>query len=138
MSAFEDFIQVELPRRPWVIDAGAEETVLVRRGAGPRQSVWVGLSEGQVLGKVGGLVQGVTIEGLGGNVIPKHYIFTQVVATKPWIITHSMGSTDVSIQVFDEANRVIIPEDIAITDSNVVTISFSANQAGKAILIFAS
>lgn len=133
MSAFEDFIQTELPRRPWVIDGGNQETILVRRGGGPRQSVWVGLSEGEVLGKVGGVVQGVTISG-----IPKSFVHTQGTSNGTWTIVHNKNSLDVMIQIYDENNKVIIPEDIAVTDLNTVTITFSAAQDGRAVLMFAS
>lgn len=60
---FENFIKVELPLRPIVATNAAEETILVRRGVGPRVYVPLDILEGQVVGKSGGVMQGVSPSG---------------------------------------------------------------------------
>ena len=61
MSAFEDFVQQELPKRGYLNSDVGQETVIIRRGPGPRQFDAVNLAEGQVLGKVGGVLTGVNV-----------------------------------------------------------------------------
>lgn len=138
MSAFEDFIQLELPRRPWTFTDGAQETIPVRRGAGPRQMEFINITDGQVLGKISGTLQGVTISGLGGEIIPKNYIHTQGTAAATWTITHSKNSSDYVIIVVDQNGSLIIPNVVDDTSVNQVVIEFTTAQAGKAVLIFAS
>lgn len=139
MSAFEDFIQVELPRRPWVAADPAQETVAVRRGAGPRQLTFVSMADGQVLGKVGGVVQGITIPGLGtGSTIPKNYIHTQASAAVTWTVVHNLDSVDGISLVFNSTGQQLIPDEYNIIDADTVEFKFQTAQAGKAIILFAS
>jgi len=139
MSAFEDFIQVELPRRPWTVDDPAQETVPVRRGAGPRQLEFVELLDGQVLGKVGGVVQGITIPGLGSDLIPKSYIHIEdPLPSALWTITHNLDSEDFVIYVTNADGNQIIPNEIATLDANTVLVDFNVPITGKAVMVFAS
>ena len=64
MSAFEDFVQFELPKRPYLQTDVAQETVMVRRGPGPRQLAGVSITEGQIVSMVGGVIVGVTAAAL--------------------------------------------------------------------------
>jgi hypothetical protein len=138
MSAFEDFIQVELPRRPWVATDPAQETIPVRRGAGPRQLDFVPLTDGQVLGRISGVVQGITIPGLGSGMIPKSYNYTQTPAASVWTITHNLNSLDCIAIVYDDAGHQIIPDSFNVIDANTVTVTFISNVAGRAIIVFTS
>jgi hypothetical protein len=138
MSAFEDFIQAELPRRPWVAADPSQETIPVRRGAGPRQLDFVALTDGQVLGKVSGVVQGITVPGLGGETIPKGYVHIQVGANVTWSINHAMNSLDCVPVVFNASGQQLIPDSFAVVDADNVTITFQTAMTGKAIILFAS
>lgn len=89
MSAFEDFVQLELPKRPYLNADVAQETVIVRRGPGPRQLSAVELDEGQVLGKVGGVLTGITI-GAGATFKKHAEAFTTSTA---WEVSHNQNST---------------------------------------------
>lgn len=62
MSAFEDFVQTELPKRPFTEADTAAETLLVRRGVGPRQHVELILGEGEVPLFTGGTLTAATVE----------------------------------------------------------------------------
>ena len=136
MSAFEDFIQTELPLRPYVAVNPAEETIAVRRGAGPRQLGFIELTEGQVLAKVNGQLVGVNLGGTGGLAGVRSFVLEQTVAASTWVVNHNKGSEFVIVQCLDDANKVIIPEDITITDENTVTISLNMSMTGKIYCIF--
>jgi len=130
MSAFENFVQVELPKRPYTQADTADEDILVRRGPGPRQHVGVPLLDGQVLGKVGGVVQGVS------NAALRSFKLVVPLATSSWTIAHNLNSEEVIIQVFDETKKVIIPDVMQIIDANTIQIEFSTAQAGVARVVF--
>ena len=136
MSAFEDFIQTELPLRPYVAANPAEETIAIRRGAGPRQLGFIELTEGQVLAKVNGQLVGVNLGGTGGLAGVRSFVLEQTVAASTWVVNHNKGSEFVIVQCLDDANKVIIPEDITITDENTVTISLNMSMTGKIYCIF--
>lgn len=130
MSAFENFVQVELPKRPYTEADTTGEDVLVRRGPGPRQHVGVPLLDGQVLGKVGGVVQGVS------NAALRTYKLTVTVPTTFWDVVHGLGSEEVIVQAFDENKFVIIPDSIQIIDPTNIRLIFGSPQAGVARVIF--
>jgi hypothetical protein len=130
MSAFENFVQVELPKRPYTETNTNQEDVLVRRGPGPRQHVGVPLLDGQVLGKVGGVVQGVS------NAALRTYKLTVTVPTTFWDVVHNLGSEEVIVQAFDENKYVIIPDSIQIIDPTNIRLIFGSPQAGVARVVF--
>ena len=134
MSAFEDFIQVELPRRPWVDTDPAQESIPVRRGAGPRQLDFVSLTDGQVLGQLAGVVQGVDVSTLSG----KTYIHNQTVAIEAWFIMHNLASDDYVVYVENDSGEQIIPDAITRFDANTIEIDFGTAITGKAVVIFAT
>lgn len=130
MSAFEDFVQLELPRRPFLETDVSQERVMVRRGPGPRQLAGVALTEGQVLGLVGGVLTGTSTSAL------RKYILTVASPLQVWNIPHALASEEVIVQVFDENKFVIIPDSIQIVDANNIQLTFGTPQAGKARVIF--
>lgn len=130
MSAFENFIQIELPKRPYTDTDTNQESVLVRRGAGPRQHVGVELTEGQVLGLLGGVLQGVSNSSL------RKYTLTVSVASTIWTVTHGLGSEEVIIQAFDQTKAVLLPNSMQIIDANTIQITFNTPQTGVARVIF--
>lgn len=52
-------------------------------------------------------------------------------------VTHSLGTSNVLVQVFDNSSPpvYIIPAGIEITNSNTVTITFAASQSGSVVVI---
>jgi hypothetical protein len=58
-------------------------------------------------------------------------------AATSWVVTHSLNTTNVSIQVFDAQGtpNMLFPDSIIITDANTVTIGFNVSQAGQAIIL---
>lgn len=71
-----------------------------------------------------------------GNSMPKCFAATFGAATS-WTVTHNLNTSDVNVMVLDDSTpRVaIIPDQIAVTSENVVTISFNVAQGGRAIVI---
>jgi len=133
---FETFVQTELPLRPYVSTNPAQETVLVRRGAGPRQLQPVTVAEGEVLGMKDGTLQSVKIGGPGGVSAVRTVAHTQSSASTVWTIAHGYSSTNALTQVFDGSGEAVIPGSIRFTDANTITITFNVALAGTAKVIF--
>lgn len=127
MSAFTDFVQLELPKRPYLDTDLATESIVVRRGAGPRQLQGVTLSNGQVLGMVGGTVQGVAISA-GQR-------FEQLTPSSSWTLTHNRNSKNVLVQIYDENDDLIQADNIRANDDDV-TVTFGLAFAGYANVLF--
>ena len=137
MSAFEDFVQQELPKRGYLNSDVPQESIIIRRGLGPRQFDAVPLTEGQVLAFVNGSLTGasVTDSGLGGGAPLRKYVgsFTNLTT---WTINHNLGSEDVLIQAFDADKFVLIPNSIQIVDADTGELTFNSPVTGTARVIF--
>lgn len=131
-SAFETFIQNELPKRGYLNSDVAQETVIVRRGQGPRQFDAVTLQEGQALGLVNGVLTGVSLSSFE---IKKAVLQVEQESLE-WIVAHNFNSENVIIQCFDSSKSVIIPESMQIIDANTVKITFNTETAGTVRVIF--
>jgi hypothetical protein len=57
-------------------------------------------------------------------------------AAVTWTVTHNLGTSDVMVDVYDanSPRNAIIPDSVAITDSNTVTIGFNVAQAGRVMI----
>ncbi len=135
MSAFEDFVQTELPQRPYLPSDAAQETLMVRRGAGPRQLDAVSLAEGQVLAKVGGQLVGLSLGGNGVGGV-RSSIYNASSASATWNINHGKNSMFVIVQCLDSFGYVVLPDYIRIIDANNVEVGFNTTITGKAYLCF--
>ena len=96
MSSFEDFVQVELPKRGYLNTDVPQESIIIRRGAGPRQFDAITLAEGQVLGVVNGQLAAMALAGAG---IRKAIVPITTAATI-WTVTHNFGSENAIVQCF--------------------------------------
>jgi len=63
------------------------------------------------------------------------YTHNQPSGAATWTINHGLNTMSVNVQVFDAANRMVIPAEIETTTSNVVTVYFGAAQAGRAVIV---
>jgi hypothetical protein len=70
-----------------------------------------------------------------GNSIPRCFSAT-FVANTTWTVTHNLNTTDVDVMVFDDSSprMAIIPDSIAATDVNTVTVTFNVAQAGRVVI----
>jgi hypothetical protein len=59
---------------------------------------------------------------------------TQGTAGTSWTVNHNLGRTSPLVQVYDNANRQIIPSEITIIDGNTVKVDFEENTAGIVIV----
>lgn len=50
-------------------------------------------------------------------------------------VTHSLGTTDVIVQVYDGSDVLVIPESVTATSSSVVTLTFGAAFTGRVVVI---
>ncbi|MBV1952713.1 MAG: hypothetical protein KUG64_11035 [Cycloclasticus sp.] len=138
MSAFEDFIQTELPLRPYTTTNPDLETIPVRRGSGPRELQFIDLAEGEVLGKVGGVLTGVTVASLS----TLSYNHIQAISSNQWVINHNINSENFLVQIRDALGNIIISDGIKPGDAggldtpNNITVDFTSPVTGKAFIIF--
>lgn len=132
MSAFEDFIQTELPRRPWSPNNPTQESIPVRRGPGPRQLDFVEINEGEILGKQGGVIIGIPLPVTSLCVGFEHIQNTPALT---WNIFHNGGTKRIQITIYDVSDNVILSNEINLIDNNNLSITFTEPQDGRAILI---
>lgn len=135
LDAFVQYVQAELFRRPFTNNDPDQETIMVRRGGGPRQLTGLDVADGEVVGKVGGTLVGIPVGDLGGGgTSERKKLHTQAVAALEWTITHVYDSVNVEVYVVDENNSRVEPDNIQATDNDTVVITFTQVQAGKALL----
>lgn len=127
MAGFEQFIQTELPKRPYLQSDVPQNSVLVRLGSGARQLGAVTLSEGMTLANVGGTLTAVAL--------PLVYDHQQTVPDNEWLITHGFGTRKFVVQCYD-GNNQMFPDMIQIIDENNISITFSDLATGSANLVF--
>lgn len=131
MSKFEDTILAELPRRPFLPVDAAQETLLVRRGAGPRQLASVAINEGELLGMVDGQLKSVEKPKVG---TVSH---TQTFAKSRWEITHEENNSNVLVTLYDVDGNQFEPDEIRVS-ANRVIVQLAEPAVGRAILMFAA
>jgi len=133
MSSFETFVQLELPKRPFLEADVNQESVIVRRGPGIRQLDAVAMSEGQVLALVNGVLTGSSVSAISGF---KKIVLQVPIASMIWNVAHNLLSTNAIIQVTDSSGAVILADEMRIVDSNTIVISFGTPQAGIVRILF--
>jgi len=60
------------------------------------------------------------------------YEHTQGIAADIWLIEHNLETDRVIVQIFDDLNAVIWPDDITVLDENMIQITFTEEIAGRA------
>lgn len=132
MSAFEDFVQQELPKRGYLNSDVPQESIIIRRGPGPRQFDAIKLTEGQILAAgAGGALSGVSQASLVTRKFV-HPFTNEDTVTVP----HNLNSENVIVQAFDSDKFVIIPDSIQIVDADTVEVTFNTSQSGVVRVIF--
>jgi len=64
------------------------------------------------------------------------YIHEQETTSITWTVTHNLGEENVILQVYNDANELIIPDIVTPTDTNVIVLTFSTAITGRAIVMF--
>jgi len=62
------------------------------------------------------------------------YIHNQAESTATWTITHDLNCDIVSVTVYDENSKMIIPSEIQLTSKTTATVTLSAAMTGRAII----
>ena len=70
-----------------------------------------------------------------GTTLTTGYEYEQSPSSNTWTITHNKNNKKVIVQVFDEDDNVVIPQNISATE-NVLYIEFATTQAGTARIVF--
>ena len=133
MSAFETFVQIELPKRPYLNTDVPQETVIIRRGPGPRQLDAVTIVEGEVLAMVNGVLTSSSVSNLAGI---RKVILPVPAPAITWNVAHNLNSSDAIIQVTDDNGFVVLPDGSQIVDPNNIQITFNSPQTGTVRIIF--
>tara|TARA_B100000700_G_scaffold101966_1_gene114973 strand:+ start:24247 stop:24654 length:408 start_codon:yes stop_codon:yes gene_type:complete len=132
-NSFENFIQLELPKRPYMAEDVPQESVILRRGAGPRQLGGLSLAEGHIPMMVNGKLTSVPApSGSGGA---NGYSFAANTPAATWTIEHGKGSTNAVVTLLDTDMREILCDDLVI-EENTITVTFVSPQAGFANIVF--
>lgn len=63
------------------------------------------------------------------------YTHNQSSANVTWNIAHNLNTTSVNVQVYDDTNRMIIPDEIEIVDATSAIITFDTAVTGRAIVL---
>ena len=66
------------------------------------------------------------------------YIHTQNSGAVTWSITHNLNTTIPLVQIYDAAHKVIIPDSIEVISNNVVNVTFTVAQSGRAVVFHGS
>lgn len=131
-SPFESFVQVELPKRPFLASDVEAESIIIRRGQGARQLAGIKLGEGQVLSMVGGQLQPVD---LSQGAVLDAVVHQQSEAATTWTITHNRNNVNVLVNVYDNTGNRFIPDSLQVA-ANSVTLGVNVAVAGHAVLVF--
>jgi len=128
-TPFEIFVQTELPKRPYLDTDVAAESVIVRRGVGPRQLSAVPLTEGQVLGMSGGVLVGLSQTAIN------YTVTTFATAATTWTITHGKNNKNVILTLRDGSDHAVEADDIQY-NANSIVVTFAVAQAGTAVAVY--
>jgi len=66
------------------------------------------------------------------------YTHVQASPAQTWTITHSLNTTSINTQIYDNLSRVLIPDDIETTGPNTQTVRFNTAAAGRAVIVSGS
>lgn len=140
-NQFESFIQLELPKRPYLEEDAPKESVIIRRGAGPRQLSGLVLEDKQMLAMQNGTLRSMSVTeflelGADGALGTAEGISHVVeLPESQWIIPHDKNSRNVVVTVLDENFEAILYDSLYV-EFDKVTINFHTPQSGVANVIF--
>lgn len=132
-NAFNTFIQIEVPKRPYLEQDVDQETIIIRRGNGPRQLQALKLEEGQTVLFKDGQLQAVKAGGLANGMDVRS--IPQDTPSNQWILSHGMNCNNVIVQVHDGSQKMVTPSDVEYIDANTVHVTFPDEVSGTALLV---
>lgn len=63
------------------------------------------------------------------------YTHTQATASSTWTINHGLNTRSVFVMVYDDADRVVIPDQIQVNGLNTVTVNLSSAATGRVVVL---
>jgi hypothetical protein len=66
------------------------------------------------------------------------YVHNQNDAANSWVISHPLNSTIIQVQVFSSEGKMVIPNEVVMTNKDTVTVEFGTPFAGRAVLMIGS
>ena len=64
------------------------------------------------------------------------YLHNQTTSATTWTITHNLNTGTPLVQVYDTANRMIIPNEIEVVDNNTVSVDLGSSIVGRAVVMY--
>jgi len=64
------------------------------------------------------------------------YVHEQEATSTTWTITHNLGEENLILQVYNDANEMVIPDSVTPTDTNEIIVTFNTAIAGRVIVMF--
>jgi len=74
------------------------------------------------------------IQANAGSVI-QAYEYLQATPSTTWMIFHAKNSSRPNINIYDEVNEQVLPNDVTVLDNNTIRVTFNTPQAGRAIIL---
>ena len=132
-TSFEEYVQLELPKRPYLENDVPVESIIIRRGEGTRQLDGLELGDGDILIKRNGSLVAEPISSSVSAI--QSLVHVQNTPALQWSINHDKANSNVVITILDTNKHEILADTVSVGD-NSITIDFSVAQAGLANVIF--
>lgn len=134
-NAFESFIQLELPKRPYLPEDIQTESLLIRRGPGPRQLAGLKLEENQTVVFKDGQLTPAPYGSPEGTSTTFGLAFYQEVPASVWTIAHNHANKNVVVTLLDNDFSEILADTLSVYDNEII-INFVEPQSGYANIVF--
>jgi hypothetical protein len=131
-NPFEDFVQLELPRRPFLPVDAEPESIFIRRGNGPRQMSSIKLEDGQVLGMVDGMLVGISAN---RGVELDAVVHVQENEQNQWTIVHNKNNRNVFVTMYN-TDGVRFEADAVQALDNTIQLTMNVAVSGHAVVLF--
>lgn len=69
------------------------------------------------------------------NEIDTH-LHNQIGSSDTWTITHNLNTTSPLVQLYDELNKMILPNEVEVIDNNTVVVTLGTAITGRAIVMY--
>ena len=63
------------------------------------------------------------------------FIHNQTIASSFWVVSHGLNQRNPMVQIYDDQNDIVIPDQIESIDDNTLVIHFSMNMVGRAVIL---
>ena len=82
-----------------------------------------------------GTTADTVVEGNDSRLLVGKFKHTQSTSANTWTINHNLNSQDIIVQVYNNSNKLFVPDKVEITSANQAVITCNPEIAGKAIII---